>query len=113
MVRATSIWSASVTINSRADSGPFVVTTPNTAVGWAGGSVQSVTWDVANTAGAPVSCAQVNILLSTDGGNTFPITLLAGAPNNGTASVVVPNTPTTQARVKIAAAGLNFGGGSF
>ncbi|MEP7336907.1 MAG: reprolysin-like metallopeptidase [Acidobacteriota bacterium] len=99
---------AAVTINSRADSGPFVVTAPNSAINWSGGAIQTVTWNVANTDAAPVSCAQVNILLSTDGGLTFPTTLLAATPNNGTASVVVPSTPTTQARVKIAAVGNVF-----
>jgi len=42
---------------STANSGPFVVTSPNTAVSYAGGSTQSVTWNVANTTNAPVSAA--------------------------------------------------------
>ena len=99
---------ASVAINSRADSGPFLVTAPNSAITWPGNSLQNVTWSVANTDAAPVSCAQVNILLSLDGGNTFPITLLANAPNNGSASVTVPNAATTQARIKIEAVGNIF-----
>jgi len=99
---------ASVTINSRADSGPFVVTAPNSAVNWPADSFQTVTWDVANTNAAPVSCALVNILLSTNGGNTFPITLLANAPNNGSAQVTVPNALTAQARIKIEAVGNIF-----
>ncbi|TAE46205.1 MAG: hypothetical protein EAZ89_20555, partial [Bacteroidetes bacterium] len=52
--------------------GPFVVTSPNTSLAWTGGTFQEITWDVANTHVAPVNCKQVNILLSTDGGFTYP-----------------------------------------
>jgi hypothetical protein len=84
--------------------GPFLVTAPNTAVVWPVGSVQSVTWDVSNTNVAPVNCANVNVLLSTDGGVTFPITLASTTPNDGSENVTVPNNPTPSARVKVAAA---------
>jgi hypothetical protein len=80
-------------------SGPFDVTSPNTAVTWPGGSNQTVTWDVANTTAAPVSCANVDLTLSTDGGVTFSNTLAAGTPNDGTQQIVVPNLNTTTARV--------------
>jgi hypothetical protein len=88
-----------------ATAGPFLVTQPNTAVSWTGGSSQTVTWNVANTSAAPVSTANVKISLSTDGGNTFPITLLASTANDGSESVTIPNTPTTTARVKVEAVG--------
>ncbi len=42
-------------LNVRSDSGPFVVTQPNSAVSWTGGSQQLITWDVANTQLPPVS----------------------------------------------------------
>jgi hypothetical protein len=95
-----------VTVSST--SGPFKVTAPNTAVTYAGGSTQTVTWNVASTTAAPVSCANVAILLSTDGGNTYPYTLLASTPNSGTASVTIPNIATTTARIKIASVGNIF-----
>ena len=63
-----------------------------------------MTWDVANTTAAPVSCANVNIDLSTDGGLTFPTSLAAGTPNDGTESVTIPNVTTSTARVKVACA---------
>ncbi|MFN8397566.1 MAG: M12 family metallo-peptidase [Bacteroidia bacterium] len=91
------------TVRAVSTAGPFVVTAPNTAVTWPGTSTQTVTWNVANTTAAPVSCATVDIFLSTDGGNTFPTTLATGVPNNGTANVTVPNTPTTTARVMVKA----------
>lgn len=82
--------------------GPFTVTSPNTAVTWAGGSTQTVTWNVANTTAGGVNCASVDILLSTDGGQTFPTTLAAATPNDGSQSVTIPNSNTTTARVKVA-----------
>jgi subtilisin-like proprotein convertase family protein len=82
--------------------GPFQVTSNNSAGGsHPGGSTQTVTWNVANTTAAPVSCANVNILVSTDGGNTFPNTVASNVANNGSASVTVPNIATTTARWKV------------
>lgn len=88
--------------------GPFAVTQPNTAVSWSGGSLQTVTWSVNSTNVAPVSCANVKISLSTDGGNTFPVTILATTPNDGTETVTVPNVATITARIKVEAVGNVF-----
>ncbi len=95
-----------VTVSST--SGPFAVTAPNTAVSYTGGSTQNITWAVASTTATPVSCANVKISLSTDGGQTFPMVLAASTPNDGTESLVIPNTPSTTARIKIEAVGNIF-----
>ena len=91
-----------VTVNANA--GPFTVTTPNANVSWVEGSQHIIKWNVANTNVAPVNCSHVNILLSLDGGNTFPINLKSNIANDGVASVILPMNTTTQARIKIAAA---------
>lgn len=88
-----------VTVNATA--GPFSVSVPNTAVSWAAGSTQTVTWNVAGTTANGVNAANVDILLSTDGGNTYPIVVLAGTPNDGTQAITVPNNPGTQNRIMV------------
>ncbi len=95
-----------VTVNS--GSGPFVVTQPNTALTWSASTTQIVTWDPAGTAGSPVNCANVDILLSTDGGYTYPDTLLTGTANDGSAAVTLPNVATSAARVMVRANGNIF-----
>ena len=96
-------WDA-IAFNVTTAAGPFQVTSPNTAVTWGSASAQTVTWNVANTASPPVNCANVDILLSTDGGNTFPTTLAAATPNDGSQSVTLPNVTTSNARIKVACA---------
>ncbi len=84
--------------------GPFIVTSPNTTVNWPALSNQTITWNVASTNTAPVNCALVNILLSTDGGQTFSITIVSNTANDGSQDVLIPNNQTSTARIKIQAA---------
>jgi hypothetical protein len=86
----------------------FSVTSPNTAVTWAGGTTQTVAWNVSGTTSSPISTANVNILLSTDGGNTFSITLVANTPNDGSQTVTVPNVASNAVRVRVEAVGNIF-----
>ena len=95
-----------VTVNATA--GPFTVSAPNTAVSYVGGSSQTVTWAVAGTTANGVNTANVDIFLSRDGGNTFPITLLAGTPNDGSQVVTIPNTAGTQNRIMVRGSGHIF-----
>jgi hypothetical protein len=98
----------SFTFNVSSTAGPFLVTSPNTNVSWNGNSIQTITWSVANTNIAPVSVTEVNILLSTDGGNTFNTSIAVSTPNDGSEDIFLPNTPTTSARIKIEAVGNIF-----
>ncbi|MCD0477399.1 M12 family metallo-peptidase [Chryseobacterium sp. LC2016-29] len=85
--------------------GPFVVTSQNTAgVVWTEGQSQTITWNIANTTAAPVSTPNVSILLSTDGGVTFPHILVASTPNDGSHVITIPgglgNSTTARIMVK-------------
>ena len=90
-----------VTINVDGNSGPFIVSSPNTATQWITGETQTINWDVANTDVAPVNCSQVDILLSLDGGYTYPINLASNVTNDGSHDIIVPNEFTSFARVRI------------
>ena len=86
------------------NAGPFEVMHPNIDTMWSAGDYTEVTWDVSNTDIAPVNCEFINIKLSTDGGFTYPFTLVENTPNDGSAFVTVPNVATGTARVRIEAA---------
>ena len=91
-------------------SGPFTVSNPNTTVNWSDGGTYTVGWNVANTNAAPVNCAAVNILLSTDGGATFPYLLKSNTDNDGGEEITIPDLPeaTSAARIKVESAGNIF-----
>jgi hypothetical protein len=91
------------TITSTTTAGPFRVTSPNG--GEAINGTVNVTWNVANTNTGSVNTANVRILLSIDGGQTFPTVLASSVPNTGSASVTLPSVQTATARVKIEAIG--------
>ncbi len=99
---------ATTTVNVDGNSGPFVITAPNSGISWSGSSSQTVTWNAANTTNAPISAANVRISLSTDGGQTFPTVLAASTSNDGSETITVPGVLTTQARIKIEAVGNIF-----
>ncbi|MCB0520279.1 MAG: hypothetical protein KDD27_15175, partial [Saprospiraceae bacterium] len=81
-------------------SGPFSVTAPNGGETIAAGGNTTVTWDMNGT---NAFCTNVNIKLSVDGGLTFPYTLLANTPNDGSQSVTLPAgvANSTAARVMV------------
>lgn len=85
------------------NSGPFVITEPNTNVTWMVGNFERLRWNVANTNIAPVNCSKVTIELSTDGGLTYPIVLRDTTDNDGEEEVIVPDFVTNTARVRIRA----------
>ncbi len=89
--------------------GPFTITSPNVEnVSWGLGSAQTITWNVAGSTANNINTANVNILLSTDGGVTFPTVLAANTPNDGTQSVTMPTTASANCRIMIEAVGNIF-----
>lgn len=84
-----------------ANAGPFNITYPNlTGVIWAGGSSQTITWNVNGTDLSPVNCGTVNVLISYNGGTTFT-TLMNNVANSGSLTVTVPTVTATIATCRI------------
>lgn len=82
---------------------PFKVTSQSGATTWTanGTNTATITWDVANTTASPVNAANVDILLSVDGGLTFPYTIKSATPNDGTETIVIPSVNTTAGRLMV------------
>lgn len=91
-----------MTVTFDGTAGPFTVTSQNTdGISWTQGQSQTITWNVAGTTAAPVSTANVNILLSTDGGLTYPTVLVANTPNDGSQAITVPNIAAPFCRIMV------------
>ncbi|SDW22179.1 Por secretion system C-terminal sorting domain-containing protein [Lutibacter oricola] len=89
-----------VTVDGAA--GPFEVLSQNTTgVTWQSGTTETITWDVANTDVSPINCTAVNIVLSIDGGLTYPIVLASNTANDGSEPITVPNNPAPYCRVMV------------
>ncbi|HNP32171.1 MAG TPA: M12 family metallo-peptidase [Flavobacterium sp.] len=87
--------SASVTLTVDATAGPLTVTSQSTTgISYPSGSVQTVTWNVANTS-ALAGGSTVDVLLTTNNGSTWT-TIASGLTNNGSASVTLPNFAVAQ-----------------
>jgi len=88
-----------VTVAEASD--PFVITVPNTNVSWPAASNQIVTWNVAGTTGNGINTANVDILMSLNGGLDFPFTLATNVPNDGAETISVPYFPGTNNRILV------------
>ncbi|MDI1318386.1 reprolysin-like metallopeptidase [Flavobacterium sp.] len=88
--------------------GAFSITNPSVNnTSWLTNSTQTLTWNVAGTTGSGINTANVNILISIDGGTTFT-TLLANTANDGSESITLPATPSPNCRILIEAVGNIF-----
>ena len=91
-----------------ATKGPFEVTSQNAeSVMWTSGSTETINWNV-NDTNTLIGAENVNILLSTDGGLTYPTVLATNVPNNGSADIEVPNLPAPYCRVMVQPTGAPF-----
>jgi subtilisin-like proprotein convertase family protein len=94
-------------VNSSA--GPFVVTSQNNAqTVLTPGQTETITWNVAGTTANGINTANVNILLSTDGGDTFDTVLASNVPNDGSHDIVVPDVTAAYCRIMVEAVGNIF-----
>jgi subtilisin-like proprotein convertase family protein len=91
-----------------ATKGPLTVTSQaTTGISWTQGSSQTITWTV-NSTNTLTGGGTVDILLSTDGGQTYPTVLASNVTNNGTATITVPNIAAPYCRVMVKANGNIF-----
>lgn len=85
----------------------FKVTSQGTTgLSYAGGSAQTITWDVAGTTASPINADSVVIYMSDDSCKTFAYNL-GKFPNTGTASITAPNPATTSAKCRFKVKGNN------
>ncbi len=85
--------SRDITTVNFANVGPFEVTSQNTTgINWLPGETRTITWNVAGTTANGINTSNVNILLSTDGGQTFNSVLASNTVNDGTQDIVVPTS---------------------
>ncbi len=82
--------------------GPFAVTSQSSSTSVDGGATATVSWSVAGTRNTTYA-THVRLLLSTDGGLTFPTVLSDSTPNDGSAGITWPNVATSKARIKVEA----------
>jgi hypothetical protein len=73
----------------------ITVTTPAAGATWMEGTMQTVSWASNGMSGG------VNIMLSTDGGVTFPIVLASNTANDGRDTILVPNNSSNTCRVRV------------
>ncbi|WP_052158333.1 reprolysin-like metallopeptidase [Lacinutrix jangbogonensis] len=99
---------ADMSVNWVTAAGPFTVSSQNTNSVWQQGSIQTITWDVASTNAAPVNAANVDILLSTDGGLTYPTVLATAVTNDGSHNILVPNGESANCRIMVKGSGNIF-----
>jgi len=85
------------------EAGPFVVTSQNTEQTFEAGTVQTITWNVANTDISPIGAETVSIFLSTNRGISFPIALIENTLNDGSQSIIIPNIATDTGRIMVKA----------
>lgn len=89
-----------VKITSVVTTEPFSIVKPTAGDVWAGSDTPTIAWKVAGTTNAPISCANVDILLAQDGAD-FAQVLISSTPNDGNETISVPGVQTSTARLMI------------
>ena len=71
------------------------ITSPTPGIFWSAGTQKTVNWTSNNVSG------NLDIKLSTDGGNSFEIDLALNTPNDGSETIVVPNLQSENCKVMV------------
>jgi subtilisin-like proprotein convertase family protein len=87
---------------STASAGPFRVLTSTAGKTFEVGEFIELEWDVANTDKSPVNCQRVDVLLTTNRGDSYTI-LAESVLNNGRIEIEIPNRVSNNARFVIRA----------
>jgi len=85
----------------------FQVTSQNVATTWTGGTIQTISWNVAGTNTGAVNTPNVDILFAADGIN-YDTVLATAVPNDGSQTIVAPGIATTTGRFKVRGSGNIF-----
>lgn len=80
---------------------PFKINSFNSNESVPSGSSKTISWEVAGTNQYPIQTPNVDILLSTNGGQSFPYTLAENVINDGNHTIQFPNTTSNDARIMI------------
>ncbi len=91
-----------VLVSVDSSGGPFFITEPQgTGIVWEARNWYPVSWEPGNTRLPPFDCESVHVLLSDDGGYTYPIVLNDSVTNDGLTYVYVPQMTGNNFRVRV------------
>ena len=93
-----------VVLTAENTAGPFTVTSHDSSASLSGGDSQTVTWNVANTDQAPISCSNVDIdlFMLDNAKNNYCVESLADSTSNdGSATITLPDLTVPKARIRI------------
>lgn len=97
-----------VIVNTISGTTAFKVTGLDVSTTWLETETRTITWNVGGSNAGTVNTPNVSILMSYDGGLTFPVTLVASTSNDGSHPITVPTGITTTARIMVRAVGNIF-----
>jgi hypothetical protein len=86
----------------------FEFTSPSSLSNWSIGDTQTVNWEVATTDESPISCSSVDILMSPTNDGDFSEELAGSVVNDGSVTIIVPNTFTSDSNLMIRCDDLRF-----
>ena len=93
--------SEDVTIDVVKTSGSFAITSQLQDSTWSSGTNQTITWNTGDSELAPINCANLELLVDTNGDTLFEFVVASDIPNTGSAQIVVPSLSLDNARLML------------